>query len=466
MNKTNLKNPAYLFEVSWEVCNKVGGIHTVVSTKALSIGKIFKDNYVLIGPDVWRSNEPNPEFSEDQHLFKSWRAKLSRDGLRARVGRWNIPGDPVVILVDFTPFFTQKDTILSSFWEKFHLDSLKGQWDYNEPVLFGYAAGKVIEHFIRHNLSTHRNVIAHFHEWMTGSGLLYLKQATPRVATLFTTHATVLGRSIAGNGLPLYDAMPRYNPAEIALRFQVEAKQSLESKAAEHADCFTTVSEITAVECERFLGKPVDMVTPNGFENSMIPQGKKYPALRARGRAKLLEVARAVSTTVIPDDALLVGTSGRYEFKNKGIDLFIEAVGRLNRGNDIAREIVAFILVPAGYRGVAPGLQHNLNKPFQSVPLSSPYLTHELTDPANDPVLARLAEQALLNGANDRVKVIFCPCYLSGNDGIFNLSYYDLLVGMDLTVFPSYYEPWGYTPLESLAFKVPTITTTLAGFGS
>ncbi|MDR2131205.1 MAG: alpha-glucan family phosphorylase [Odoribacteraceae bacterium] len=466
MNKTNLKSPSNLFEVSWEVCNKVGGIHTVVSTKALSIEKIFKDNYVLVGPDVWRYNEPNPEFAEDLHLFKSWRVKLAQEGLRVRVGRWNIAGNPVVILVDFTTFITQKDKILSSFWEKFHLDSLKGQWDYIEPVLFGYAAGKVIEHFIRYNLSAHRRVVAHFHEWMTGSGLLYLKQAAPRVAAVFTTHATVLGRSIAGNGLPLYNNMQQYNPAEVALRFQVEAKQSLESKAAEHADCFTTVSEITAIECERFLGKPVDMVTPNGFENSIIPSGEHYPARRARGRERLLKVARAVSTTAIPDDALIIGISGRYEFKNKGIDLFIEALGRFNRENAGAKEVVAFILVPAGYRGIAPGLLHNMEKPYQAVSLASPHLTHELTDPANDPILARLSEQRLFNEPGDRVKVIFSPCYLSGEDGAFDLSYYDLLIGMDLTAFPSYYEPWGYTPLESLAFKVPTITTMLAGFGS
>lgn len=466
MNKTNLKTPAYLFEVSWEVCNKVGGIHTVVATKALSMNKIFKDSHVLVGPDVWRYNEPNPEFAEDLHLFKSWRAQLAQEGLRAKVGRWNIAGSPVVILVDFTTFITQKDKILSAFWEKFHLDSLKGQWDYIEPCLFGYAAGKVIEHFIRYNLSAHKPVIAHFHEWMTGSGLLYLKQAAPRVATVFTTHATVLGRSIAGNGLPLYNAMSHYNPAEVALRFQVEAKQSLESKAAEFADCFTTVSEITAVECAHFLDKPVDMVTPNGFENSIVPSGDQYPALRARGRERLLRIARSVATTPVPDDALLVAISGRYEFKNKGIDVFIEAMGRLNREKSSAREVVAFILVPAGYRGVAAGLTRNIEKPYQAAPLASPYLTHELVDPANDPVLRLLGEQQLLNQPEDRVKVIFAPCYLNGTDGVFDLAYYDLLAGMDLTVFPSYYEPWGYTPLESLAFRVPTITTTLAGFGS
>lgn len=466
MENINLNKPAYLFEVSWEVCNKVGGIHTVVSTKALSMGKIFKDNHILIGPDIWRYSEPNPEFTEDPHLFKSWRIKVAQDGMRIKVGRWNIPGNPIVILVDFTTYISQKDRILTTYWENFKLNSLHGQWDYIEPVLFGYAAGKVIESFVRYNMSVRQHIIAQFHEWMTGSGLLYLKKAVPQIACVFTTHATVLGRSIAGNGLPLYNVLNQYNPEEVALRFNVESKQSLESKAAEYADCFTTVSEITAIECAHFLGKRVDMVTPNGFENRIVPTEAQYPDKRSAGRKKLLDVARALTASTISDNALCVGISGRYEFKNKGIDVFIESLGRLNRDVSTDREIVAFILVPGGYRGVNHDVWNNMHNTASMERPSVDYVTHDLTDPGRDPILDKFQEQQLCNKPEDRVKVVFCPCYLNGNDGIFNLSYYDLLVGMDLTVFPSYYEPWGYTPLESLIFKVPTITTTLAGFGS
>lgn len=465
MDNLELKDPAYLFEVSWEVCNKVGGIHTVVSTKVLNMAREFKNNHILIGPDVWRYNEPNPEFTEDPHVFKSWRLKAAQEGLRLKVGRWNVAGNPIVILVDFTPFITQKDQILTSFWEKFQLDSLTGQWDYIEPMLFGFTAGKVIESFIRYNVSSRQRVIAQFHEWMTGSGLLYLKNAVPQVGCVFTTHATVLGRSIAGNGLPLYDCMQDYDPMEVARRFNVVAKQSLESKAAQLADCFTTVSEITAKECEHFLGKKVDLVTPNGFENSFVPNEENYPVKRQQGREKLLKVAQALLGRAVAEDALIVGISGRYEFKNKGIDVFIEALGRLNRESDNKRDILAFILVPAGHKDVNRELVNNLEKPYQAVEIVLPYVTHELSDPQQDPVLRKLGEQQLLNRSEDRVKVFFSPSYLNGSDGVFNMPYYDLLVGMDLTVFPSYYEPWGYTPLESLAFKVPTITTSLAGFG-
>lgn len=465
MNNLELKNPAYLFEVSWEVCNKVGGIHTVISTKVLSMVGEYKNNHILIGPDVWRYDVPNPEFTEDPHLFKSWRLKAAQEGLHIKVGRWNIAGNPVVILVDFTSFIPQKDQILTSFWEKFQIDSITGQWDYIEPVLFGFTAGKVIESFVRYHVSARQQVIAQFHEWMTGSGLLYLRDVMPQIGCVFTTHATVLGRSIAGNGLPLYDPMKEYDPMETASRFGVVAKQSLESNAAQWADAFTTVSDITALECDHFLGKKVDIVTPNGFENSFVPDEANYPKKRQEGRDRLLKVAQAQLGKAVAEDALIVGISGRYEFKNKGLDVFIEALGRLNRNGENKRNVLAFILVPAGYKGVNRELVNNLERPYQAVETVLPYVTHELSDPQNDPVLQKLGEEQLLNRSEDKVKVFFSPSYLNGNDGVFNMPYYDLLVGMDLTVFPSYYEPWGYTPLESLAFKVPTITTTLAGFG-
>lgn len=437
----------------------------MISTKVLSMAGEFKNNHVLIGPDVWRYDVPNPEFTEDPHLFKSWRLKVAREGLRVKVGRWNIAGNPVVILVDFTSFIPRKDQILSSFWEKFQVDSITGQWDYIEPVLFGFTAGKVIESFVRYHVSARQQVIAQFHEWMTGSGLLYLRDVMPRVGCVFTTHATVLGRSIAGNGLPLYDPMKEYDPMETARRFGVVAKQSLESKAAQWADVFTTVSDITALECDHFLGKKVDMVTPNGFEDDFVPDETNYPRKRQEGRERLLKVAQAQLGKAVNEDALIVGISGRYELKNKGIDVFIEALGRLNRDGDNKRDVLAFILVPAGYKGVNRELVNNLERPYQAVETVLPYVTHELSDSRNDPVLRKLGEERLLNRTEDRVKVFFSPSYLNGNDGVFNMPYYDLLVGMDLTVFPSYYEPWGYTPLESLAFKVPTVTTTLAGFG-
>ena len=465
MDNNKLKNPAYLFEVSWEVCNKVGGIHTVISTKALNMEKEYSSSHILIGPDVWRYTEQNPEFIDDPRLFRSWRQRAAQEGLRIKVGRWNVAGKPIVILVDFSTFITQKDEIFASFWEKYKLDSISGQWDYIEPALFGYAAGKVIESFVRFNSSIRQRIIAQFHEWMTGAGLLYLKSAMPQVGCVFTTHATVLGRCVAGNNLPLYSEMKNYVPEELARRFNVISKQSLEKTAAHQADCFTTVSEITATECAHFLDKEVDLVTPNGFENVFTPSEAEWEGKRKAGREKFLQVAQAILGRPVAEDALILGISGRYEFKNKGIDVFIDAMGQLNRNNGLGKEVLAFILVPAGHAGANKELLHNLELPYQAVTSTDLYLTHYLNDSANDPVMNRIRAQKLRNSEEDKVKIFFVPSYLNGDDGVFNMPYYDLLVGMDLTAFPSYYEPWGYTPLESLAFKVPTITTTLAGFG-
>ncbi|KKK44872.1 hypothetical protein LCGC14_3166430, partial [marine sediment metagenome] len=185
----------YLFEVSWEVCNKVGGIHTVISTKAKSLQADLEDRHILIGPDVWRGTGENPEFEEDKTLFPAWKQQALNEGLRMKIGHWKISGRPIAIILDFTTFMSNKDEIFSQLWESFKLDSISGQWDYIEPTLFGYAAGKLIESFTRFQLNTRLKVVAQFHEWMCGGGCLYLNDKFPQVATVFTTHATVIGRS-------------------------------------------------------------------------------------------------------------------------------------------------------------------------------------------------------------------------------------------------------------------------------
>lgn len=458
------KQPDYIFETSWEICNKVGGIYTVISTKALSIVTNFKDNYICIGPDLSKESEEHSDFVEDPALFKNWREFAQSNGLRIRVGRWKVNGNPIAVLVDFTPFFEKKNEIFTQFWLQYHLDSLTGQWDYVEPALFGYAAAQVIESFYDYYCTADDNIIAHFHEWMTGTGVLYLNGKVPQIATAFTTHATVLGRCIAGNGLPLYGQMGNYNPVDAANRFNVMAKHSLESLSAIHADTFTTVSTITDMECVNFLKKSADVVTINGFENDFVPKEEKYAGIRAEARKRLIKAASALTRQQIADDALLVINSGRYEYKNKGIDLFIEGLAKLKEQKP-EKEIVAFIAVPAGTSGQREDLISKMESPVQGAPVLNDWATHPLLDAQNDPIINGLKKHNLDNGAESNVKVIFIPVYLNGHDGIFNMEYYDLLTGFDLSVFPSYYEPWGYTPLESAAFAIPTVTTTLAGFG-
>lgn len=460
-----LLNPDYIFEVSWEVCNKVGGIYTVISTKALSLVKEHKDNYILLGPDVWKETVHNPEFIEDKFLFKSWREHAEAQGLKFRIGRWDIAGKPIAILVDFTPCFAVKDKIFAELWENFGLDSLSGQWDYIEPTMFGFASAKIIESFYEFNMTARDKFIAHFHEWMTGSGILYLNKHVPQAGTIFTTHATTAGRSIAGNGLPLYKNLKTYNGDLISSNFGFVAKQSLEKLSARNADCFTVVSELTAKECAQFLGKEVDEVTPNGFEDSFVPNEEQFQNKREIARKKLFNVAEAVLNQELPRDSVLITTSGRYEFKNKGIDLFIDTLGKLNQKENLSKNIVAFILIPADHAGPQTEVLERIHNVDFDNPISNEYLTHKLRDQEYDPILNRIKNDNLNNNPESNVKVIFVPSYLNGIDGIFNMPYYDILIGFDLTVFPSYYEPWGYTPLESLCFHIPTITTSLAGFG-
>ena len=459
----DLIRPDYLFEVSWEVCNKVGGIYTVIATKSLYLKTELKRHHILIGPDVWMNVEDNPDFIEDPLLYRAWREKAVSEGMRIRVGRWNVPGRPVAILVDFKQYLTRKDELLTNMWVDYGVDSISGNWDYVESALFGYAAGLVIESFYKFNLSSSDKAVAQFHEWMTGAGLLYLKKTQLPVATVFTTHATVIGRCIAGNNLPLYDSMKMYDGDAKAREFNVVARHSLEKHSAGNADIFTTVSEITAEECRQFLGREVDVITPNGFENSFTPAtDEEYDIMRKAARAKFIDVATAMSGEPVPENAVFVGIGGRYEWKNKGLDVFIDALAKLNGKGFEGKTVQAFIMIPSGHKGPDKDLLAVLSG---SDIKHTTQVSHYLMDPEYDRVTGRFRELGLNNASGDKVKVYFIPSYLNGNDGVFNMKYYDLLAGLDLTVFPSYYEPWGYTPLESLAFRVPTLTTTLAGFG-
>lgn len=399
--------PQYIFETSWEVCNRVGGIYAVLSTRAASMQAEHKDKVVFFGPDFGEHSDLT--FKESKTLLKGWRPK------GVRVGRWQVPGKPIAVLLKWDELWADKNRIFSHAWEKYGVQSHAAYGDYDESCLFAYAVGQVAESLYKHlDMPT---TVMHCNEWQTAFTILYLREHCPAIGTLFTTHATSIGRSIAGNGKPLYDCFDGFHGDQMAQELNMVSKHSAEKKAAHYADCFTTVSHLTARECKQLLDKPVDIVTPNGFEQGFVPQGKDFDTARKRARNTLISLARAKGVDAQSTD-MLIGTAGRYEWKNKGIDVFLEAMRQL--GEKAKRPVIAFVMIP--------------------------YLDREDFTVGN-------------------VHVIFVPTYLNGNDGVLNLPYYDLLIGLDLTVFPSYYEPWGYTPLESMAFHVPTITTSLSGYG-
>lgn len=459
------ENFELLFETSWEVCNKIGGIYTVLSTKAQTLQRAFKDRVIFIGPDVWTEDNPSPYFKETPSLLKQWRSKAQLpEGVSVRVGRWDIPGRPVVVLVKFDGMYAMKDEFYGNMWEQYGVDSLHAYGDYDEGCAFAHAAGVVIESICRHNGLDSKNYIAHFDEWTTGMGLLYLKWRLPQVATIFTTHATSIGRSICGNNKPLYGYLSGYDGDQMARELNMEAKHSLEKAAALQADCFTTVSRITAIECGQLLGRQPDVVTPNGFEQNFVPATKTKLALaREAARRRIFDVVSALTGQDMDDDTFIVATSGRNEYRNKGIDLFLDAVNRLGE-IDPQRRVLALILVPAWVKEARADLKEAMSAPYRNA-LNEPIITHWLNNQDSDSIICRIRSLGFENGSASRVMVVYVPCYLNGGDGVVDMSYYDVIPGLDATVFPSYYEPWGYTPLESVAFGVPTVTTTLSGFG-
>lgn len=453
-----------LFETSWEVCNKVGGIYAVLSTKARTLGEQFGDKLIFIGPDLWNEDNPSPYFKERKTLLKQAQQKLQLPwGISIRVGRWDIPGAPQVVLVNWGETARHLSEIYGEMWRDYGVDSLHSYGDYEESCAFAVASAIVIQALTQHLKANPSRVVAHFDEWTTGMGLLYLKNRESRISTIFTTHATSIGRSICGNGKPLYDYFHQYNGDQMAVELNMQSKHSLEKAAAHNADCFTTVSEVTARECEQLLQIRPQVVTPNGFEPDFVPKTVKYNRLRKDGRDKLLTVAKAVTGHQYGPDTFIIATSGRHEYRNKGLDMYLDVLAGLEQELPADQEALAFVLVPGWVKEPSGDVVTNLY--FDGAVKTQPdYLTHRLNNEGEDEVCRRI-EQLQGEGKLKKLRVIYVPCYLDGHDGVVDITYYDLLPALDLTMFPSYYEPWGYAPLESVAFGVPTITDDKAGFG-
>jgi len=508
----------YLFEVSWEAANKVGGIYTVLQTKARRMLEYYSENYFLIGP--YFIDRVKGEFEEKAppEEIKKVFDELEKRGIRGHFGSWLIEGEPKIILLDFVNFLKETDQIKTELWLDYKIDSLAASSDFNEPVVFSKAAGMLIEKLAGE--FKNKKIVAHFHEWLAGAGLLHLaknRRNYPFLKTVFTTHATVLGRSLANLNADIYAELKNIAPDSEAARLNVQAKHLLEKAAAKNADIFTTISEITAIEAEKILGRKPDILLPNGLDMEKYPSFEDVSIKHRLQRDRIREFILYYFFPYYSFDVkntLFYFTAARYEFHNKGIDLFIRALGALNeklKEEKSGKTIIAFFWIPSGIRGIKPEILENreifrdvkdelmeaegkieeniLYSLFEGHKLSEEELfeksfivdmkkkllklrkkglpspsTHELADP-NDAILKSFEENALLNREEDRVKVIFYPIYLTGNDGLLNLTYQEGLQGCHLGVFPSFYEPWGYTPLETAALGVASVTSDLAGLG-
>ncbi len=446
----------------------VGGIHTVLATKVRAMQARYGTRYIVVGPDLARAEGARPVF-RDEIWHAGLHEALADAPVGCRMGRWLVPGEPRCLLVDHTGLFAHKDAILAQYWEWYQLDSIAGGWDYFEPVMFSHAVGQVVERLATAYFQPRQlAVVVQSHEWLTGAALLYAKRRMPEVGTVFTTHATTLGRSLAANrpSPDLYAALGAVDPDATARELGVPSKHSMESIAAREADCFTTVSAITALECRHFLRREPEPILMNGMDDDFPPPPLREPTAVHAARNRLFELATLTTgTTYDRDRTELFVCAGRYEFVNKGIDVALDALAALD--HDLRTRpggrVVVFALFPAGNAGPRRAI---LEASRTGQIGDQPFLTtHDLHDEAGDPIVRRLLAEGLVNRPENAVHVVFVPVYLDGNDPLVRETYYELVVGADLTIFPSFYEPWGYTPMESIALGVPTVTSDLAGFG-
>lgn len=452
----------YVFEISWEVCNKVGGIHTVISTKVEEALKEYGEAYFTLGPDLGQTHEfleVDMEADEQKYL-KEIKAILDGAGIKTRIGRWDVAGKPPLILIGGFIERFNIDKLLYSGWQHYGVDSYEGGWDYIEPVLFSSSCGEAIELIVKNKLDEHRDqAVAHFHEWICGAGILYLDRNMPNIGTIFTTHATVLGRAIAHTNPFYYHEMElSQNVHQKAHERGVKSKHSLEAAAAKTADCFTTVSEFTSREAFLVLDQKPDMVVYNGLNFKDLPKYDKKTI--AANRTKILETCSAFLEEQLPGNTQIWLSSGRYEYRNKGYDLILEALADIKKrkGNDIPPVLVLFAV--AADHGKAN--VNEWNRPEDSS--KSAIALNSVYQPEHDAIINTCKRLSLDEKASP-VKVVFSTLYFDGDDGILNIPYNDILQCVDLSLFPSFYEPWGYTPLESIAMGVPTVTSDLSGFG-
>lgn len=507
----------YLFEVSFEVCNKVGGIHMVVASKAAHMMRHYH-NYLLIGPyyeekakEALIQEKKVPLFLQEAFGF------MEQQGMPCYYGTWaDGEQQPPVVLIDFRKLLEKANDIKTRLWEEYQVDSYVAGYDFDEPVAWSTAVGMLLEQVAKH--LPRKKLVAHFHEWLCGAGLLYLKKKAPSIKTVFTTHATMLGRSLAGSGVDLYSKLDTLDPVKEAYRSNIQAKFFLERASAQEAQVFTTVSEITGVESEKILGKKPDVLVLNGIDMSKYPTIEETSIKHVMAREKIREF---LTFYFFPhyefslEHNLILFLSGRNEFRNKGVDVFIKALGKLNnklRTEDHPRTVSVFLWVPLGHRGIRTEILENKSyyrhiKSFvewnakeilksitydliRNRDLSNetiftekflseakrnimhfkrkglpPLSTHYLENEEQNPIIHALKKEGLLNRKEDKVKVILYPIYLANDDGLINLPYLDAIAGTHLGVYPSYYEPWGYTPLENAGLGVASVTTDLAGFG-
>jgi len=506
-----------LFEVAWEVCWQLGGIYTVLRSKARSMIERWDERYWLIGP--YNPDTAEIEFEERpaEPLVREVLDRLRANGLPCHHGRWLVAGRPRVILLDRRARYPTLDRDKFTLWSEHGISTIDGDAEVDDVVAFGSAVTELFRELAK--AVRGRRILVHFHEWMGGVAVPQIAKEKLPITTVFTTHATLLGRYLASDDADFYRHLPSIDAESAAKSYGIGAKFQIERAAARSATIFTTVSDVTAGEAAALLGRQAEVILPNGLNIQRFAALHEFQNLHQRYKERIHEFVMGhffSSYTFDLDRTLYVFTSGRYEYRNKGMDLFLEAMWRLNQKLRTVADrptVVAFIVTRAATRHIdvsvlqnqsmfedlrntCTDLEHQMGRRLflaaatgrlptyqELVPEDAQVrlkramhawrthrapvaVTHSLADESNDPVLKHLRHRGLGNAADDPVKVIFHPEFLTATSPLLSLDYEEFVRGCHMGIFPSSYEPWGYTPMESIALGLPAVTTDLSGFGA
>lgn len=511
------EQPPVLFECGWEVCWQLGGIYTVLRTKVPATLERWGERYYLIGP--YNPSTAALEFEErpTEGFIREALDKLRDEGVPCHFGCWLVPGRPQVILLDYRARYAHLSSDKYYLWKDHGIPSVDSDGEVNDVVAFGFTVAEFFRHLC--SIVTDRQILGHFHEWMGGLAVPRIAHMRLPVTTVFTTHATLLGRYLASDDPTFYQQLPSIDPDEKAGKYQIYPRFAIERSAAHAATVFTTVSEVTAVEAGKLLGRAPEVLLPNGLNIQRFEAMHEFQYMHRQYKDRIHEFVMGhffPSYSFDLDRTLYVFTSGRYEYLNKGMDVFIEAMHRLNqrlKGIADPPTVIAFIITKAAVRNINVGalqnqsmfeelkstcgeLEHLLGRRLFMAAATGrvagqqelfpedaqvrlkraihawrshrqpSIVTHDLVDDANDPILKHLRYRHLFNAADDPVKMIFYPQFVTATSPLINLDYEQFVRGCHVGIFPSYYEPWGYTPMECAALGVPAVTTDLSGFGA
>jgi glycogen(starch) synthase len=507
-------------ELAWEACNQVGGIYTVLRSKVPTMVQNYGNNYCLVGPYIESSVATEFEEVRDANdPFAKAVAKMREMGYDAHYGKWLVTGRPNIVLLNPFSVFDRLGDIKYNLWEHHHIETPDEDL-INKVVAFGFL-NFIFLQTLASKKGKDKYLIAHFHEWMAGTHIPDLRKNDVPLSITFTTHATMLGRYLAMNDPEFYNHLPFFDWLQEAQNFNIEAQVKIERAAAHGAHVFTTVSEVTAVECQYLVGREPDIVTPNGINIERFHVLHEFQNLHQKYKDEIHQFVMAhffSSYTFDLDKTLYFFTSGRFEFRNKGFGLTLEALARLNhmmQRENIDMTVVMFFITKQPYHSINPDvlqskavmeeLRHTCQAiesqvgsrlfyeaasiPDNKLPQLSdfvddywrlrfrrtlqswksnnlpPIVTHNLVNDTDDPILMFLRSANMVNNKHDKVKVVYHPDFIVPTNPLWGMEYDQFTRGCNLGVFPSYYEPWGYTPLESIARGVPAVTSNLSGFG-